>query len=83
MSVQEKPQNSEANCLMPVFQGKHKVINVVSRVGLFDIRLAQVDDGVIFSNTFLDIEAKPRRLLALKDIRYRDRFFVDSFVTGI
>lgn len=37
---QEKPQNSEANCLKPVFQGKHKVGNVVSRVGLFNIGLA-------------------------------------------
>lgn len=31
----------------------------------------------------MDIEAKPRRLLASKDIRYRDRFLVDSFVTGV
>ena len=68
---------------MPVFQGKNKVGNVVSQVGLSDIGLAQVADGVIFSNTFLDIEAKPRRLLALKDIRYRDRFLVDSFVRGV
>lgn len=82
LGIQEKPQNSEANSLMPVFQTKHRVGNVVSRVGLSDIGLAQVDDGVIFSNTFLDIEAQPRRLLASKDIRYRDRFLVDSFVTG-
>ena len=79
---QEKSYNSVTN-LLPVFQGKNKVGNVVSRVGLSDIGLAKVDDGVIFSNTFLDIEAKPRGLLASKDIRYRDRFLVDSFVTGL
>lgn len=83
LGFQEKPQNSETNSLMPVFQGKNKVGNVVSRMGLSDIGLAQVDDGVIFSNTFLDIEAKQRRLLASKDISYRDRFLVDSFVTGV
>lgn len=83
LGFQEKRHNSVTNSLMPVFQGKNKVGNVVSRVGLSDIGLAQVDDGVIFSNTFLDIEAKPRRLLASKDIRYRDRFLVDSFVTGL
>lgn len=83
LGFQEKPHNSVTNSLMPVFQGKNKVGNVVSRVGLSDVGLAQVDDGVIFSNTFLDIEAKPRRLLASKDIRYRDRFLVASFATGV
>lgn len=83
LDAQDKPLNSESNGFMQVFQGKHKVGNVVSRVGLSDIGLAQVDNGLIFSNTFLDIEAKPRRLLASKDIRYRDRFLVDSFVTGV
>lgn len=69
---------------MPVFQGKHKVGNIVPRVGLSDIGLAQTESGIIFSNIFLDIEAKPRRLLASKEIKYRDRsiFLVDSFVTG-
>lgn len=81
-AAKDEPQNSEANSFMPVFQGKHKVGNVVSRVGLSDIGLAKADSGIIFSNTFLDIEAKPRRLLASKEIKYRDRFLVDSFVTG-
>lgn len=68
---------------MPVFQAKHKIGNVVSRLGPSDIGLAQVDNGVIFSNTFLDIEAKPRRLLVSKEIKLRDRFLVDYFVTGV
>lgn len=52
LGVQEKPQNSKANSLMP---GKHKVRNVVSRVGLSEIR--QVEDGVRFSNTFFGYRA--------------------------
>ena len=61
----------------------HGAGTLSSQVSLSDIGLAQVADGVIFSNTFLDIEAKPRRLLVSKDSRYRDRFLVDSFVTGV
>lgn len=68
---------------MPVFQRNHEEENIVSRVSLSDIELTEADSGVTFSNIFLAIEAKLRRILESKVIRYRHQVLVDSFVTGV
>lgn len=82
LNFQEKLYNLVTSLLL-VFQKKNQVRNIVSWVDLSNISFAKVDNKTIFSNIFLDIEAKSRRLLVSKNIRYQDRFLIDSFITKL
>ena len=55
---------------------------VAERVGETDIGLAKLDDGIVFSNRFLDIDTSAKTLLLLEDISQGDTVLMDSFVTG-
>jgi hypothetical protein len=55
---------------------------VAERVGETDIGLAKLDDGIVFSNRFLDIDTSAKTLLLLEDISQGDMVLIDSFVNG-
>jgi hypothetical protein len=63
-------------------QGNTRVGYVAERVGETDIGLAKLDDGIVFSNRFLDIDTSAKTLLLLEDISQGDTVLIDSFVTG-
>lgn len=65
-----------------ITQGETKVGHVVERIGTTDIGLAKINDGVNFSNRFLDIEATAKTLVPLREVTQKDTFVIDSFVTG-
>jgi hypothetical protein len=65
-----------------VKQGNTRVGYVAERVGETDIGLAKLDDGIVFSNQFLDIDTSAKTLLRLEDISQGDTVLIDSFVTG-
>jgi hypothetical protein len=65
-----------------VKQGNTRVGYVAERVGGTDIGLAKLDDGIVFSNRFLDIDTSAKTLLLLEDISQGDTVLIDSFVTG-
>jgi hypothetical protein len=65
-----------------VKQGNTRVGYVAERVGETDIGLAKLDDGIVFSNRFLDIDTSAKTLLLLEDISQGDTVLIDSFVTG-
>ncbi|KIX09744.1 uncharacterized protein Z518_00825 [Rhinocladiella mackenziei CBS 650.93] len=65
-----------------VKQGNTRVGYVAERVGETDIGLAKLDDGIVFSNRFLDIDSSAKTLLLLEDISQGDTVLIDSFVTG-
>jgi hypothetical protein len=55
-----------------VKQGNTRVGYVAERVGETDIGLAKLDDGIVFSNRFLDIDTSAKTLLLLEDISQGD-----------
>ncbi|RBR24569.1 uncharacterized protein FIESC28_02619 [Fusarium coffeatum] len=56
---------------------------VKERMGQTDIALAKLhDDGVVFENKFMEIEAAPKKFLASADHNFGDRFIFDSFAVG-
>jgi hypothetical protein len=65
-----------------VKQGNTRVGYVAERVGETDIGLAKLDDGIVFSNRFLDIDTSAKTLLLLEDISQGDTVLIDSFVAG-
>ena len=55
---------------------------VAERVGETDIGLAKLNDGIVFSDRFLDIDISAKTLLLLEYISQGDMVLIDSFVTG-
>ncbi|KAH7267557.1 uncharacterized protein BKA55DRAFT_684827 [Fusarium redolens] len=55
---------------------------VRERVGESDIALAQLHDGVVFENKFMEIEAAPKKFLKSADHNVGDLFLFDSFAVG-
>lgn len=51
LHFQEKLYNLITS-LLPVFQGKNRLGNIILQVGLSNINFAKINNGVIFSNTF-------------------------------
>ena len=47
-----------------------------------DIALAKLLPSIEFRNEFMEIDARPKRFLLLKQIQIADEFMIDSFVTG-
>lgn len=59
------------------------VRHVVEKIANIDIRLAMLGKDIVFVNKFLDILAFAKSLLAFQDIHFKDKFMVDSYVTGM
>ncbi|KAI1372472.1 hypothetical protein F4677DRAFT_463290 [Hypoxylon crocopeplum] len=55
---------------------------VCERLGDTNIALAQLDNGIKFEKGFMELNASEKVLIASKDLNYRDRYIMDSFVTG-
>ncbi|KAG5815339.1 hypothetical protein H9Q74_010038 [Fusarium xylarioides] len=55
---------------------------VCERVGETDIALIELNDGVVFENKFMEIDAAPKRLLRSAEHKIRDEFVFDSCVSG-
>ncbi|KAK1766322.1 hypothetical protein QBC33DRAFT_116863 [Phialemonium atrogriseum] len=55
---------------------------VTERVGDTDIALAQLDNGIVFENTFMETNAIAKTLVHSKFQSMRDVYVIDSFVTG-
>jgi hypothetical protein len=66
-----------------VIQGNTHIGHVAERIGTTDIGLAKLNDGITFTNRFLDIPASAKSLLALADMEVGDEFMIDSFVIGV
>lgn len=60
-----------------------KIGYVADRVGTSDIALVQLLPTITFSNRFLEIDTTLKTLIRTTDIKFRDLFYVDSFVTGL
>jgi hypothetical protein len=52
------------------------------RIKKTDVALAKLLPSIEFRNEFMEIDARPKRLLPLRQIRIGDEFLIDSFVTG-
>jgi hypothetical protein len=65
-----------------VKQGNSRVGYVAERLGKTDIGLVKLDDGIVFSNRFLDIDSSAKTLLRLGEVSQGDTILIDSFVTG-
>ena len=64
-------------------KGSTHIGHLTQRIGMTDIGLATLKEGVSFTNRFLDILAVAKSLLCYEDIKLNDQFMVDSFVTGV
>lgn len=47
-----------------------------------DIALAKLNDDVTFENRFSDIDADAKVLVPSSNIKQKDQFYINSFVTG-
>jgi len=56
---------------------------VVKRMGPTDIALLQLEPGVAFDNTFMEVEASPKKLCRSEETRVGDLFFIDSYATAL
>ncbi|KAK3934635.1 hypothetical protein QBC46DRAFT_347429 [Diplogelasinospora grovesii] len=56
---------------------------VRERIGDTDIALAQLDNGIVFENTFMDIDASAKTLVSTNDQNPGDEYLIDSHVTGM
>jgi len=76
--------DDEAKRVFIVVQGEKgtKVGYVKERVGKTDIALAKLDDGIVFQNTFMDVNATAKRFLHSERVGLWDVFYVDGFSTG-
>lgn len=81
--------DAEAQRIFRAVQGEVKdepgttVGYVRERMGDTDIALAQLDDGIVFENKFLEVNASAKTLIPSEDQRLNDTYLMDSFVTGI
>lgn len=55
---------------------------VTERVRNTDIALAKLNDDVTFENRFSDIDADAKVLVPSSNIKQKDQFYINSFVTG-
>jgi hypothetical protein len=55
---------------------------VHERIKTTDVALAKLLPSIEFRNEFMEIDARPKRLLPSKQIQIADEFLIDSFVTG-
>lgn len=65
-----------------VYQDDTLAANIVSRAWSSD-GLAKIKDAIKFDNTFLDMNTTAKTLLPWQDIKFKDFFQIDSFVTGV
>lgn len=77
--------DDEARRVFTVVQGEpgSRVGHVVRRVGDTDIALASLDEGIVFENTFMDIQACAKRLVHTDSILPGDIYLIDGFTTGL
>jgi len=76
--------DDEARRVFTIVQGEpgSRVGHVVRRVGDTDVALASLDEGIIFENTFMDIQACAKRLVHTGAIHANDIYLIDGFTTG-
>ena len=55
---------------------------VRERMGNTDIALAQLDKGVVFENSFMEMEYAAKTFIHSDDQRLGDEYIIDSFTTG-
>jgi hypothetical protein len=70
--------------LFEVTQGKPgtRVRFVRERIGGTDIALAQLDEGVVFENSFMEMDYSAKAFVHSIDQSYTDEYMIDSFTTG-
>jgi hypothetical protein len=55
---------------------------VRERMGNRDIALAQLDEGVVFENSFMEMEYAAKTFIHINDQMVKDEYIIDSFTTG-
>jgi hypothetical protein len=82
--IQKNPDMFGSPSACKVIQGDPgtEVGFVHERIKATDVALAKLLPSIEFRNEFMEIDARPKRLLPLKQIRVADEFLIDSFVTG-
>lgn len=56
---------------------------VRDRMGKTDIALIQLGPGIVFDNTFMEVEASPKKFGLSEKTRPGDLFLIDSYATGL
>ena len=60
------------------------VENIAERINKIDIGLVALKNGITFNNRFLGLDsATAKVLIPSKDVKYPDKFVVDSFTTSV
>ena len=82
--IQKNPDMFGSSKACTVIQGDPgtEVGFVHERIKTTDVSLAKLLPSVEFRNEFMEIDARPKRLLPSKQIQTADEFMIDSFVTG-
>ena len=75
---------TESQRLFEVTQGNPgtRVGFVRERIGETDIALAQLDEGVVFENSFMEMDYSAKSFVRSTDQSYTDEYMIDSFTTG-
>ncbi|KAJ4250992.1 hypothetical protein NW762_011642 [Fusarium torreyae] len=55
---------------------------VCERSGGSDIALAKLNDGIVFENKFMEMDAAPKKFLRSEEQNMGDHYMFDSFATG-
>ncbi|KAJ4307535.1 hypothetical protein N0V84_012661 [Fusarium piperis] len=55
---------------------------VHERMGDTDIALAELQDGIVFENKFMEMDVAPKRFLRTTEQKMGDTYIFDSFATG-
>jgi hypothetical protein len=55
---------------------------VRERIGNTDIALAQLNDGVVFENGFMEVDFSAKKFIHSRDQVMGDQYLIDSFSTG-
>jgi hypothetical protein len=79
---EQNPENLGDPNHFKVTQGQTDVGYVAERIGDTDIGLMRTNDGITFSNRFLELDTVARTLVPMKQLSLSEEFVIDSFVTG-